>query len=105
MDTLSKIHDHLVSLGHDVGSVRKLRSGVLEVVMRSGDGGAALAAAKAWAPSAKDKAEAAARKRGLSVLQLATARAQLALEQGVPIPSWAGNVLSAELGGVDAEIA
>lgn len=66
---------------------------------------AAQAAAEAYVPSLKSKIRAAAKKRGLTPLQLALLRIEAARDSGGGIPMWAKQVLRAErLGDVDAEL-
>jgi len=102
---IGDIHTDLTKAGHDVRSIRKHRDGTLEVLLNSGDQAAADEACAAWKPSLKHKIKAAAKKRGLTVLQLAQLRIEAARDAGSPIPNWAKQVLRAErFGDVDAEL-
>jgi len=102
---IAEIHDALVAAGHDVRSVRKHKDGTLEVLLKSGDQAAADAACAAWKPDLEHKIRKAAKKRGLTPLQLAQLRIEAARDSGGGIPMWAKQVLRAErLGDVDAEL-
>ena len=100
------IWEQLRGMGHDAHVVRNTKTG-WEVVLNSGDQAAAdrdLAAIVAAGPTMAERIEAAARKRGLTVGQLALAFVTQAREEGALPPMWARQALKALRDEVQAEL-
>ncbi len=106
---IARIHDAILEAGLPLDTVRKLHSGVTELVFPASATPAQRRKAQQIAgdfqPTQRHRIEDAARKRGLTPLQLAVARRELARQLGEQPPAWTGQVLADELEGVDAELA
>jgi len=109
MTRIGRIDAAIRAQGLPLTSVRELRGGAIELVHDPAatptQRAEAQQIADTFTRSARHKMEDAARKRGITVLQLAVARRELARARSEVPPAWTAQVIQDELSGVDSELA